>query len=307
MRTHSDIGFGDAGSAGILRKASQLVAGFSSRRSLPKWRTDTYRDRSDWRYTTAEQNAAAREVVLFADTFNRYFERENLDDASNVLVAGGYRVYAPLPTEPNGRPLCCGRTFLAVGLVDEARHEMQRTLDSLAPYVARGLPVVGLEPSCLLTFRDELPALFKGEAVDALAANALLFEEFIAREHKRGDLNLPLGPLPKKVLLHGHCHQKAFDAMGAVESTLRLIPQLSVETIESSCCGMAGSFGYNAATIDVSRKMGELSLLPAVRRADPDALIVADGTSCRHQIYDGSEREAAHVARVLKMSLEAVQ
>ena len=109
---------------------------------------------------------------------------------------------------------------------------MQRTMDALAPYVARGLPVVGLEPSCLLTFRDELPALFKGEAVDALAANAVLFEEFIAREHKQGQLNLPLGPLPKKALLHGHCHQKAFDTMGAVESTLRLIPQLSVETIE---------------------------------------------------------------------------
>ena len=290
---------------GILRKASQLIAGFSSSRSLPKWRKDTYRDRSDWRYTTADQNAAAREVVLFADTFNRYFERENLDDALSVLVAGGYRVYAPLPPHPNDRPLCCGRTFLAVGLVDEARREMQRTMDALAPYVARGLPVIGLEPSCLFTFRDELPTLFKGETADGLAANAVLFEEFIAREHKQGQLNLQLGPLPKKALLHGHCHQKAFNTMGAVENTLRLIPQLSVDTIESSCCGMAGSFGYNAATIDVSRKMGELSLLPAVRRASADTLIVADGTSCRHQIHDGSEREAAHVARVLAMSVAA--
>ncbi len=289
----------------VLCKASQLVAGFSSHRSLPKWRKDTYRDRSDWRYTMAEQNATAREVVLFADTFNRYFERENLDDALSVLVAGGYRVHAPLPANPDERPLCCGRTFLSVGLVEEARREMQRTLDVLAPYVTRGLPVVGLEPSCLFTFRDELPALFKGEVVDALAANALLFEEFIAREHKQGHLNLPLGALPKKVLLHGHCHQKAFDTMGAVESTLRLVPKLSVETIESSCCGMAGSFGYAAATSDVSRKMGELSLLPAVRRAEADALIVADGTSCRHQIHDGSEREAVHVARVLAMSVAA--
>jgi FAD/FMN-containing dehydrogenase/Fe-S oxidoreductase len=289
----------------VLRKASQLLAGFSSRRNLPRWRKDTYRDRSDWRYTTAEQNAEAREVVLFADTFNRYFERENLDDALSVLVAGGYRVYAPLPADPNERPLCCGRTFLSVGLVDEARREMQRTLDVLAPYLARGLPVVGLEPSCLFTFRDELPSLFKGEIVDALAANALLLEEFIVREHKQGRLNLPLGPLAKKALLHGHCHQKAFDTMGAVEGALRLIPELAVETIESSCCGMAGAFGYDAATIDVSRKMGELSLLPAVRRAEAETLIVADGTSCRHQIYDGSEREAAHVARVLAMSIAA--
>jgi Fe-S oxidoreductase len=223
----------------------------------------------------------------------------------SVLVAAGYRVYAPLPADPNERPLCCGRTFLAVGLVEEARREMQRTLDALTPYVRRGVPVVGLEPSCLFTFRDELPAMFKGEAVDALAANTLLIEEFITREHKLGQLNLPLGPLPKKALLHGHCHQKSFDTMSAVEGALRLIPQLSVETVESSCCGMAGSFGYHADTIDVSQKMGELSLLPAVRKAPADALIVADGTSCRHQIFDGSEREADHVARVLKMSVDA--
>jgi FAD/FMN-containing dehydrogenase/Fe-S oxidoreductase len=289
----------------ILRRASQLLAGFSSRRSLPRWRNDTYRDRSDWRYTTGEQSVPVREVVLFADTFNRYFERENLDDALKVLVAAGYRVYAPLPADPNERPLCCGRTFLSVGLIEEARREMQRTLEALAPYVARGLPIIGLEPSCLFTFRDEMPAIFKREATDALAANALLLEEFIVREHKQGHLNLTLAPLPKKALLHGHCHQKAFDTMGAVEAALRLIPQLAVETIESSCCGMAGSFGYDAATIDVSQKMGELSLLPAVRRASADALIVADGTSCRHQIYDGSEREAAHVARVLAMSVAA--
>jgi Fe-S oxidoreductase len=289
----------------ILRKASQLLAGFSSDRSLPKWRKDTYRDRSDWRYAAGEQNAPAREVVLFADTFNRYFERENLDDALSVLVAGGYRVYAPLPSEPNDRPLCCGRTFLAVGLVDEARREMQRTMDVLAPYIARNIPVIGLEPSCLFTFRDELPVLFKDEVADGLTANTFLLEEFIAHEHNQGRLNLPLGPLPKRALLHGHCHQKAFNVMSAVESTLRLIPQLSVETVESSCCGMAGSFGYNAETIEVSRKMGELSLLPAVRRASSDTLIVADGTSCRHQIFDGSERAATHVARVLKMSLDA--
>jgi Fe-S oxidoreductase len=242
---------------------------------------------------------------LFADTFNRYFERENLDDALSVLVAAGYRVYASQPPDPDERPLCCGRTFLSVGLVDEARREMQRTMDALAPYLARGLSIIGLEPSCLLTFRDELPALFKGEVAEALAANAFLFEEFIAREHRAGDLELPLGPLTKKALLHGHCHQKAFNAMGAVESTLRLIPKLYVEPIESSCCGMAGAFGYDAETIDVSLKMAELSLLPAVRRAEADALIVADGTSCRHQIQDGSQREALHVARVLKMSLEA--
>jgi FAD/FMN-containing dehydrogenase/Fe-S oxidoreductase len=288
-----------------LRKASEMFAGFSRRRSLPTWRQDTYRDRSDWVYNATPSAEPMREVVLFADTFNRYYERENLDAALSVLVAGGYRVHAATPNDGDERPLCCGRTFLAVGAVDQARHEMQRTLAALAPYVARGVPVIGLEPSCLLTFRDELTALIKGEAADALAGQALLLEEFLAREHKQGHLNLPLGPLPKKALLHGHCHQKAFDAMGAVESVLKLVPGLDVQTVESSCCGMAGSFGYDAGTIDVSLKMGELSLLPAVRKAPADALIVADGTSCRHQIHDGADRDALHVARVLAMSVAA--
>ena len=289
----------------LARKASEMLAGFSGRRSLPRWRKDVYRDRSDWAYKTASTAEPMREVVLFADTFNRYFERENLDAAMSVLVAAGYHVHAALPADGDDRPLCCGRTFLSVGAVDEARREMQRTLDALAPDVKRGVPVIGLEPSCLLSFRDELPSLIKGEAVDALAAQAMLLEEFLAREQKEGRLNLPLGSLPKKALLHGHCHQKAFDAMGAVESVLRLVPKLEVQTVESSCCGMAGSFGYDAETIDVSLKMGELSLLPAVRKAPADALIVADGTSCRHQIHDGTDRDALHVARVLAMSVAA--
>ncbi len=147
--------------------------------------------------------------------------------------------------------------------------------------------------------------MIKDEAASALTAQALLLEEFLAREQNEGRLSLPLGPLPRKALLHGHCHQKAFDAMGAVESVLKLVPELAVETMDSSCCGMAGSFGYDAETIDVSLKMGELSLLPAVRKAPADALIVADGTSCRHQIHDGAGREALHVARVLEMSVAA--
>ena len=290
-----------------LRKASEVFAGFSGRRSLPKWRKDIYRDRSDWAYNAASAAEPMREVVLFADTFNRYFEHENLDAALSVLVAAGYHVHAAMPADGDERPLCCGRTFLAIGAVDEARREMERTVAALAPYVSRGVPVIGLEPSCLLSFRDEMPALIKSDAAGALTGQALLLEEFLAREQKEGRLKLPLGPLPKKALLHGHCHQKAFDAMGAVESVLKLIPELAVETVESSCCGMAGSFGYDAATIDVSLKMGELSLLPAVRKSATDALIVADGTSCRHQIHDGADRDALHVARVLAMSVAAAR
>jgi len=130
-------------------------------------------------------------------------------------------------------------------------------------------------------------------------------EEFLAREAEAGRLQLPLAPIAARALLHGHCHQKSFGVLGATEAVLRLVPDLKVETIESSCCGMAGAFGYAAETIEASLAMGELSLLPAVRKAEPDTLIVADGTSCRHQIGDGTGREALHVARVLARSVQA--
>jgi FAD/FMN-containing dehydrogenase/Fe-S oxidoreductase len=238
-------------------------------------------------------------VILFADTFNRYFERENLDAAIAVLTAAGYAVHVAQPANGNKRPLCCGRTFLSVGAVDQARAEAQRTLAALSPFIDKGIPVVGLEPSCILSFRDEIPALVKSDAARKLASLALTFEEFLAREHKAGRLDLKLKSVPQRVLVHGHCHQKAFEAFGPVQTVLKLVPDLAVETIESSCCGMAGAFGYGAETIDVSLAMGELSLLPAVRKAAGDAIIVADGTSCRHQIHDGTGREALHVARVL--------
>jgi FAD/FMN-containing dehydrogenase/Fe-S oxidoreductase len=281
-----------------LRQWSERYLGFSARRSLPRWRADP------WREPARIAGAEARPVVFFADTFNRYFEPENIDAALAVLAAAGYEVHLPRAADGR-RPLCCGRTFLAVGLIDEARREAQRCAAALAPFLERGIPFIGLEPSCMLGFRDEIPALVKGDDGRRLAAHALLFEEFLAREAKAGTLKLSLRPVARRALLHGHCHQKSFAVMPAVETVLNLVPELAVETVDSSCCGMAGAFGYGADTIDVSLKMAELSLLPAVRRADSDTLVVADGTSCRHQIKDGSGREALHVARVLAMSLDA--
>ncbi len=271
-------------------KLSEAVAGFTARRELPRWRRDIFRE-------PEAGSAVGREVVLFADTFNRYFERENLDDALSVLKAANYRIhFASLPGE---RPLCCGRTFLSVGRTDLARREAERTITALKAFIERGVPVVGLEPSCIFGFRDEIPALLKSDFAKKLAANSFLLEEFLVREKENGSLDLPLKPLGKPALLHGHCHQKAFGALSAVEKALRLVPDMKLETVDSSCCGMAGSFGYGANTIDVSLAMGELSLLPAVRAAPADAIIVADGTSCRQQIHDGAGREAIHVARVL--------
>jgi FAD/FMN-containing dehydrogenase/Fe-S oxidoreductase len=246
------------------------------------------------------------EVLLFVDTFNNYMEPDNARAARAVLEAAGYQVH--LNTVAGERPLCCGRTFLAAGLVDEAKAEARRTLDALMPFVRRGVPVVGLEPSCLLTLRDEFLGYGYGEEARQLARSAFLFEEFLLREKQAGRLALELRPLPvRKILVHGHCHQKAFDAFKPVQAVLSWIPQAEVGIVESSCCGMAGSFGYEAEHYEASLAMAELALLPAVRQAGPDTLVVADGTSCRHQIRDGAAREAIHVARVLAAALPAQQ
>jgi len=281
----------------LLRRLFETFAGISAKRALPEWRRDVFKS------VDAVGPADGREVVLFADTFNRAYERENLEAALRVLVAGGYRVHLPRPAG-GGRPLCCGRTFLSAGLVDHARAELDRLVATYAPFAARGVPIIGLEPSCLLTLRDELLSLRSDEVAKGVSAQALLFEEFLVREAGAGRLRLPLGPVTGTALVHGHCHQKSFGAFRPVEQALRLIPDLKVETIESSCCGMAGAFGYGADTYQASIDMAELSLLPAVRAADAATLIVADGTSCRHQIADGTDRAALHVARVLAISLD---
>ncbi|KAA2212561.1 FAD-binding and (Fe-S)-binding domain-containing protein [Teichococcus oryzae] len=286
-----------------LARLSERWLGFSARRSLPVWR-------KPWREagrsaSPADMQGDGRDIILFGDTFNRYFERENLEAAERVLTAAGYRLHRVAPAGGGSRPLCCGRTFLSAGRVEEARQEARRTTETLLPFVEKGARIIGLEPSCVMSFRDEFAALLPKEQAAPLAKAALLFEELLAADIKAGRTRLPLAHQGGKVAhLHGHCHQKAFDAMGAVEATLRAVPGLDVRPIESSCCGMSGAFGYGAATIDVSLAMGELSLLPAVRNAAPADLIVADGTSCRHQIHDGAKREALHVARVLAMALE---
>jgi FAD/FMN-containing dehydrogenase/Fe-S oxidoreductase len=278
-----------AGLSNWAARAFKGALGFSPKRELPAWRGDYFHDRR------RPARDAGRELVLFVDTFNRWFEPENARAAVRVLQASGCKVHAAQPLT-SGRPLCCGRTFLAAGMVEEARVEARRTLEALQPYVERGIPVIGLEPSCLFSFRDEYGVLLKDS--QALASNAFLFEEFLAKEPGK----LKFKESNQEVLLHGHCHQKAFDAMPAVQAVLGRIPGLKVSTVQTSCCGMAGSFGYEAEHYGISMKMAEMSLLPQVRQAGA-ALLVADGTSCRHQIADGTGREAWHVARVLDSAL----
>ena len=285
----------------FLATLTEKLVGFSAKRSLPQWQGRPFLRSAAGRYQVRAADQC--DVCLLADTFNNYFEPENATAALRVLEAAGYRVHVARSGD-GGRPLCCGRTFLAVGMVNEARHEARRMLDALTPYAARAIPVVGLEPSCLLTLRDEFRSMMPGAETAPLARHAVLLEEFLAQEADAGRLKLKLNALPQsRALLHGHCHQKAFGAMPAVERALKLVPGLAVEAVESSCCGMAGAFGYEAEHYDVSMRMGEAALLPKVRGAAAETLIVADGTSCRHQIADGAGREAIHVARVLERAL----
>jgi Fe-S oxidoreductase len=283
----------------LLGRLSERMLGLAAGRSLPSWRPDCFRSDGE-----AYGPDAGPQVALFADTFNATFEREKIDAALRILVAAGYRVHVPKAAA--GR-ICCGRTFLAAGLVEQARSEASRSLAVLAPFADRNIPIVGLEPSCILTFRDEATVMRLGETADKVARSALLFEEFVARELDAGRFNIELAPIASKALLHGHCHQKSFGAIAATEKTLRLIPGLKVQTIESSCCGMAGAFGYQAETYEISLAMGELSLLPRVREADEATLIVADGFSCRHQIRDATKRAALHVAEALDRALTAAR
>ena len=285
-----------------LAGLSEKLLGLSARRSLPKWRRDTFwRDARKLHLASREEVLAAdKGVVLFVDTFNGFLDSENAIAAVRVLQAAGYTVHAARGN--GGGNLCCGRTYLAAGMMDEARGKASELLAAMLPFAEKGLAIVGLEPSCLLTLRDEMLAMGFGDTAKKVAARAQLFEEFIAAEAKAGRFRLALRAATRPIKVHGHCHQKAFAAVAPVLDVLRMIPDAKPELIESSCCGMAGAFGYEASHYDVSMKMAELSLLPAVRSA-PDAIIVADGTSCRHQIADGAQRQALHVAVVLARHL----
>lgn len=298
---------------------SEVVLKISARRSLPRWRRDSFwrrlrLGRGEGVDTVSAPVIVAMEqadLVLWIDTFNNAFDPEIIEAAMKVLHASGRRVAVAQPVADAAgqeRPLCCGRTFLAAGLIDDARLEAKRVLNALAPAIERGLPVVGLEPSCILTLRDETLALGLGKPAERLAKLAMTFEEYLAQEQLAGNLTIALKPLKQsEVLLHGHCHQKAHDAVRPIQTVLKMIPNLKVDLIESSCCGMAGAFGYEAEHFNASQKMAELSLLPTIRAADGDVLIAADGTSCRHQIADGADRSALHVAQILAMSLDSKQ
>ena len=279
-----------------VAKLSEIFLDFTSKRPLPKWRKDFFKD--DELPNSIILNSNKLPVIMFVDTFSRYFEPENIRSAIKVLKAAGYYPFLPSP-KVSKKPLCCGRTYLSNGLIDKAKAEGELILKTFLPYLKDGIPVVGLEPSCILSFRDELPALINDPNINLLKNNSFTFEELLSKQCDK----LNFKKMNKKVLLHGHCHQKAFDAVKPIESVLGMIEGLKVETIDTSCCGMAGSFGYNKNTYDISLKMAKERLFPAIMKTKEDITVIADGTSCRCQIKDGINRESVHVARFLDKNI----
>ena len=306
----------------VLAWAGERLLGVSATRALPKWSRQPFRDaelsppspltdsltNSGYNLSNGSEQVHRRPVVLFGDTFNRYFEPHVLRAATAVLRALGLEPTGPDTASADGeaprdarRPLCCGRTYISAGMLDQARTELRRTVGRLAPLVAAGMPVVGVEPSCLLTLRDEALDLVPGDDTRRVAARSFLLDEYLAArpELLAEAVAGKSASRGRTAVVHGHCHQKADGGDGATETVLGALVGMETVSVPSSCCGMAGSFGYEAEHAEVSRAMGELTLFPAVRTAPNGATVVANGFSCRTQIRDGTGRRARHVAEVL--------
>ena len=278
-----------------VRKAMQRTLGISSRRTLPAFADEPF---TTW-FARRSWPADGPPVVLFADTFNNFNHPETARAAAEFLSRTGHAVRVASPK------ICCGRTYISKGLLKEARRQVAASIDELYRYASDGLPIVGLEPSCILTFRDEAAALLPGDArVKDVADAALTFEEFVAQERRKGRLeDVRWTDAERQVLLHGHCHQKALIGTGPAVQVLGLPPRYRVSEVDSGCCGMAGSFGYEEEHVDVSIAMAERRLAPAVRASSEDTIIAAAGTSCRAQIFDTTGRRALHPAEILRDAL----
>jgi len=286
----------------FLRGIAKLVAGIPSQRSIPAFAPETFktwlrrrRSAADGPFPSVRTSASGQcpPVLLWPDTFNNYFNPGTAKAAVEVLEAAGFRVIVPKAN------LCCGRPLYDFGMLDRAKALLLQILDELAPEIESGIPVVGLEPSCVAVFRDELLNLFPhDERAQALSRQTFLLSEFLEIRAK----NFQLPRLERKALVHGHCHQKSLMTMTAEVSVLQRVG-IDFQSPAPGCCGMAGSFGFERDKYNVSMAIGELELLPAVRQAPSDWLIIADGFSCREQIAQGSPRQAMHLAEVLQMAL----
>ncbi len=292
-------------SSPVLAKLSERLFGLAADRPLPAPAVHAFDSCAN---TQAADNIRPElpEVVLLIDTFTRHFEPNVAQAAVDVLQAAGYRVLfaEPNASDDSQRPLCCGRTYLAQGMIEQARQEAKRLVAALLPHVEAGRVIVGLEASCILGLRDDAQALGLGEAVNTISKHTLLFEEFLAKESMAKRLELPLQKLPThgETLVHGHCHQKAVGAMKAMRRVLKMIPEHEFSLLEAGCCGMAGTFGIEREHAHLSSAMAEQALLPALREK-PDAQVVANGFSCRQQIRAHGDARPRHLAELLRDAL----
>jgi FAD/FMN-containing dehydrogenase/Fe-S oxidoreductase len=276
----------------FLRDISKLFAGIPKQRTIPAFVPETFKTWFE-RRRSSSRDTEVPPVLLWPDTFNNYFHPGTAKAAVEVLEAAGFRVVVPKAN------LCCGRPLYDHGMLDRAQTLLLQILDELSPEIEAGIPVVGLEPSCVAVFRDELLNLFPhDDRAQALSRQTFLLSEFLETFAK----DFPFPRLDCKALLHGHCHHKSLMKMTAEESVLRRLG-IDFQSPAPGCCGMAGSFGFEPDKYGLSIAIGELELLPAVRQAPPDWLIIADGFSCREQIAQGSPRHALHLAEVLQMAV----
>ena len=274
--------------------------GFATARSMPE-----VQNQNALREIYDSQTVSENKVILFADTFNINFENENLVYAIKVLNKFGYQAVIPsFGKDKLKRPLCCGRTYISYGQLDKASEELNRFNDYVIQNNYVDLPVVGIEPSCLLTFNDEYQTLKNVNNKEQIKNKFYLLEEFIL-EQIRNNNNIKANKFDQNVLIHGHCHQKSQDRMKGLTNLLSEL-NINNKMIETSCCGMAGSFGYESKNYEVSKKMANLSLIPAINNSDEKDFIVANGTSCRHQISDLSEKKGKHVSELLFKIFETV-
>jgi FAD/FMN-containing dehydrogenase/Fe-S oxidoreductase len=278
--------------APVLGSLAKTTLGIHPDRELPRFARRTFRS---WFERRTPPSASMREVVLFPDTFNNFFEPHVAIAAVEVLERAGFRVIIPR------YQLCCGRPLYDQGMLDLAKLRLRDVIEVLDPFVAVGIPIVGLEPSCILTFRDELPSLFPEDTrATALASNSFLLDELLA--HETPDFLPP--ELRRRTIVHGHCHKKAIAGIGDEVSLLSRAAGAELEVLDAGCCGMAGAFGYDRDHFEISKTIGERVLFPAIDKAPPDAIVVADGFSCRSQIrHFCPTRRPMHLAEVLNEQL----
>src|SRR5207245_329132 len=274
----------------VLRDVAKFVSGMPRGRSIPAFASQTFKQ---WFRRRSPRDIDNPPVVLWPDTFTNYFLPDTAKAAVDVLEAAGFRVVVPESS------LCCGRPLYDFGMLNRAKALLTKLLDTLAPEINAGIPIVGLEPSCVAVFRDELINLFPNhERARRLSQQTFLLSEFLEKHAK----NFELPRFDRRALLHGHCHHKSIMKMTDEEAVLRRMG-VDFQTPAPGCCGMAGSFGFEKDNYDVSLAIGELELLPAVRSAPPEWLIIADGFSCREQIAQGTGRRAFHLADIIQMAL----